>query len=441
MHRQALSAALEAIRYQGKSMFFQDLTLAFEKLKESKDFTTNGLIDIQFDEIVKRHTNMTVAVELLTDPEGYYNAYASPPVINQKSVFYADIIKMEGGKEFLKGQRMNEREIKAFSEELKMTVNRATGKVGGVVSRIPMRLYIGKGFLEILTPNQQAAVMLHEVGHLFTYFEIITHTVSSNLAIATASEAFSRTTNVEDKLEIVHQYERIVGRKFDDANSLANAKLDAQGFAVLLLKDDIENNVRAANGAEVYDIRGAEFAADQFATMHGAGKDLALAMDVVYRMMGVKVRQTFSSWVVVQAACTAGVLLSVVLTPFIPRLTRVVLGVVIDVLMSKTVEDRSYDLPKERLTRIKNNLVQVLKNRSLAPDQRTAIHADIQLLDTLAEDMVDRRSLLNWLWISMTSHRRRQYRLTEFQKDLESFVNTNIYVSASKLDHLSTQGA
>ena len=54
---------------------------------------------------------------------------------------------------------------------------------------------------------------------------------------------------------------------------------------MVVAKEYVES-FRSANGCGIYDDTGWEFAADQFAQKHGAGKDLVIAQNLMYRAFG-----------------------------------------------------------------------------------------------------------------------------------------------------------
>jgi hypothetical protein len=109
--------------------------------------------------------------------------------------------------------------------------------------------------------------------------------------------------------------------------------------------------------------------------------------------------------------------------------------------MCSSLEDNIYDLPTERLRRARSNLVQAMKDLSLESSDRRRILEDIEFIDNLTKDMIDRRTLLNLIWISLTPNRRKQHNQIKFQKELESLINNDLFVSAGKLTLMSSNGA
>ena len=74
------------------------------------------------------------------------------------------------------------------------------------------------------------------------------------------------------------------------------------------------------------------------------------------------------------------------------------------------------------------------------PQVRQQILLDIEVIDQLREDVKDRYSYFTYLWLAMTSRRRKQFSQMRLQQELEALANNNLYVQASKLSHMAGVG-
>lgn len=444
MHQNPLSASMEAVTYQGKSLFFQDLTLAIQQMKDENDITTNFLEAVGIDKIVFKHTGLNTDTKITNEPEMMFNACAYPPILDTNSPFWNPHNDL-GWNDYIDSEKIGERKLRSYLDTLRATIDRRKGKVGGLFSKIPLKMFLGFQLVKELTAEQVAAIYLHEIGHLFTFFEILVDTVSSNLAIAAASEALGKAETVVQKVEILHSYERISGRKLEDVQALAESKMDSQGYGTILIREYAGTPTRAQSGAGyIYDLRGSEFSADYFASMHGAGKDLVMGLDAMYVKFKIPVRQSFGAWCFWQAI-QAAVLIALAILPVINPLNFLanisIYLVVFGFFLNPHVNHDIYDEPKARAQRVRNNLVQALKSLKLDAKERAALLKDIDTVDEVTKDMVDRRQLFGMLWTSLTPYRRKQYSQIKFQKELEALINNNLFVSAGKLNQLTAQGA
>ena len=438
-HRNVLEASMEAVRYQGKSLFFEELTLVFEQMKTNSLISTKGMEAYGLDALIRKHTGLLTRTKVGNTPDMAFNACAMPPRLDINSPFNDMLVDMGWGRE-LKRFVLGEKKLRALQDQLLATVDRNRGRVGGLFSKIELQMTIGRELIRTLPASQVAAVTLHEVGHLFTFFEILVDTVSTNLVVSAASEALASAKSPVEKLEIVHAYGRIKGRSVTDPKALASASLTAEGYQTVLVRDLYANGIRSGTNTKLHDFVGSEFAADHFATMHGAGKDILLALEQVNRYMGVNVRESQMTWMITQAVGTAVVIASAILIPIIPALTFIPTFFIL-ILANPYQAHDSYDPPKARAMRVRNNLVQAMKNPELQAWDRDAILNDIEFIDKLTADMVDRQSLLMMIWTSLTPGRRRQYNMAQFQKELESVINNNLFISAGKLNQMTSKGA
>lgn len=439
MHGKRLAnLGLEAVQYQKKSRFFNELTMAIVRLKEFGIVSNRAVIDSGIDAIVKRYTRLTTTTTIDTSQSGTFNACAMIPVIDTNSPFF-NYHKELGGAALVDGEKLNEKQLKTYVDSLKSVVDLEKGCVDGLYAKIPLEMRLGKELVTKLPPEQVAAIYLHEIGHLFTFMEVITETVSTNLAIAAASQALSKTKNVVDRVQIIHSYSKATGTTIATPEALATAEMTADGYRVVLLRETIEASTRSATGAHVYDLRGSEYAADHFASMQGAGRDLALALDAIYKHHGINVRTSRVTWMLTEAFKVALLIINTVGGLMIPGAGQmlavpILIGLI---LIAGKMDHNLYDEPAARVERIRNNLVQALKDPSLNKIERAKLLEDIEMIDGFRKEMVDRRSLLQFVWTSLTPGRRRQYNQIIFQKELEALINNPLFITATRINQLA----
>ncbi len=425
----------EAISYQKQSLFYQDLIKVFEKVKFEPRPVKATLENLGLNDVVKKHTGLTVDVTVSHGIIGANNAFASPPIIDANSPFH-NVYKDWGYTYRLHDWQESKMQLEKLQRDLTSKIDRKHSRVEGLFSKIKTEVGVGVMYLKTMSPEEMAAIFLHEIGHIFTFFENITDTVSTNLAIAAASQALNEAQDEKEKLQIIYDVGSLTNTRFKSPKEIANANQTVEGYSAILIREISEVATRSATNSRTYDLRNAEFAADHFTTMHGAGRAFVAGLERLDREYGHNHRVSTAQWFLVEASKVAFTALSAILViPFIPVCYYITIS------MFSSMEDNIYDLPAERFRRVRGNLVQALKDLSLEASDRRRILEDIEFIDTLTKDMVDRRTLLNHIWISLTPNRRKQHNQIKFQQELESIINNDLFVSAGKLTQMSSKGA
>jgi hypothetical protein len=422
--------SLEAISYQGKSLLFNELVLAFQTFIEGQDFSDVSFQKLGLGNITKRHTGLTVDF-VLDRTGGGENAYSIFPLLNLNSPL-VDLLRTHG----LEGKARNRvtlAQVRRFTDELRGTIDLDKGRVSGVFSKLPSQVGVG---LEFFTSGRYlaeeiAAAALHEIGHIFTYFEKLTLFATTNMVLSSAIEDLRTTVDQKVRLELVFQTAKSLNVNIDEPEELAKPGLEPEIFQSVFLKAQMESALHATHGSRNYDLRSIEFLADQFAIRHGAGRFLAIVTHKTNRFNNHPSMLAWSRYVLVEALKTVS---TMVLLVKLPIVTAPVLGVM---LATDGLDQNTYDEPGERLARIKQDLVQCLKDTRLPKAMREQLLIDVEVVDAVREDVQDRRTVFNFIWTALHSRRREQFNQKRLQQDLEKLVNNDLFVAASKLQSMA----
>lgn len=184
-----LSAALESISFQGDS-FFKALTKIVQAAR------VGGQNDISADRFkmdlsktVAEYTNILILPRFIT--AGFDNAFVIVPRLTPGNILH----KPEVNEKFLKPWLKT---INSSRDELVTGwVDPKTSKVGGYFATVAHPAYfdISWIFAERLTAETVAAVILHEVGHAYTFFQFVADSAATNLILA---QAFQDLTEEKD---------------------------------------------------------------------------------------------------------------------------------------------------------------------------------------------------------------------------------------------------
>ncbi len=184
-----LNLGLETIAFQ-KGQFYKDLTDIIVRARAgSKDKASKEQVAKDIALCTAKYTNIQVTVEFINN---FNNACIYPSIFTKESVFY--------------GQGMAEA-VKTYYDELAKIgkgrkleglVNPATSTVGGEFAKISHKSYYDTDFIfssRQFSAEGAAAVILHETGHAYTFFEYMADTVMINLTLNDAYQDLMKATD------------------------------------------------------------------------------------------------------------------------------------------------------------------------------------------------------------------------------------------------------
>ena len=426
-----LAASLEAIHFQRKPLLFKELTLLCNEFLENpgnlmQRYTT-------FEKVIKRRTGLSVHVRV--DRTIHETGFCiRPPAIKPDSLLTDYLLS----KHFDGAQYLLDGKTKKLIEKYEGYIDLAQGKVSGLFSKFDFQLYLpytafAKG---LFTGEETAAIILHELGHAFTYYETMTQSLTQNLVIATAVDGLKSETDPERRLKLVVETGKLLDVKLADPNELAESR-NAAVIQTVLIKEVITKK-QSSSKSELFDNRATEFIADQYAVRQGAARPLAMALDKMGRKYhDVEYRNT-GLHVTLEAMKTALMVLmsaGLVMTSGPVGASVVLIGLAARLSYAAGVVE--HDEPGKRLDRMRNELIQNLKDPSLPKDLKQSLLEDLDFLAVLRKNINDNRTLMSYVWTALTSFRRNQNRQMKFQQDLEKLVNNEIFAQAAKLEQVS----
>lgn len=420
-------ASQEALDYQRKSALFSDLTAAITQYRDQKHYGAEGFQNAGLDKIVKEHTNLNVSFQYISSP--MVNAWIELPMIDVNHVLFSHY----RGR-IMESIRYDLSKVAKTSEEMRGWVDLKEGKVGGLFAEVSAKMSVISGLVDDVKgfdADHVAAIILHEIGHFFTYLEKTVTTVTMNMAIYAATE---RTFSTDDRVvrtQYIKDFKKTLDIDVEDPEQLAQVD-DKDAFQAVILKTICDQTLHHSADSPTYDMRSCEFLSDQYAVRQGAGRALAVALDRMHRKYRAYSTQNVSLFVAGEAIKTGLLIVSSISFPY------VVLPIAALLLMSSmSPENRIYDDPVERIQRIRRDLIQVVKDQSIPVNDRRRILSDVDIIGALVDGLKDRRTLFNYLWIALTPTRRKQFTQLRFQQGLEKIINNEVYVHAAKLQQLS----
>lgn len=263
--------SLEFMSFQNDN-FGEELAKKVNWLRIDGKYTSESVQNSGIAELINKRFNLNINVMVIRNSQP--NAAMSIPPISKEhpltQVFlgahnYVGRLITEIGE---KGQNLGVVDIK-------------NAKCSGIFSKIPGTLYIHTGMLasDRFTPEEVAAVMLHEVGHLFTYFYYLLHSVMSTFVVSSIAAQVAGAKRDDERRFIIQKGAMILGIDNIAVDPMLHQTAD-QNAATLqtLYIRDTTNLIRSETGASLYESKSAEQLADLFAVKMGMAKPLATGL-------------------------------------------------------------------------------------------------------------------------------------------------------------------
>lgn len=426
--------SLEALAFQNGD-FFKELTQAVESLRDInkrekikvKEFFTHPSTMVMAD-VIRKYTNLDISFA-----NGKGTGFATEILfVDANHIFLHQelfwIMKNIDSK-FDPRSTIKEAMGRVKQAEAKGSVSIQTGKVSGIYEKLKVVIHIVRSLMldaMAFTPQECAAIILHEVGHSFTMLELVGRTVRTNYVLSNLSGFLDKSISDDDRVAVYIQaaksleYDTVLTKELSECknkNQLSIVLLDAQ---IVKAKSEL--------GGSLYDSTTCEWLADQYTTRQGAGKELVTALDKYIPMYG-RGGPEFQRWlnkVLVITLILTILSMGLILIPMIALILS-------DQGPSKKYE--LYDKPLARMERIRRDLVDRLKDPQMSKMDIASTLQSIEGIDVIAKSGKFNSDLLpgeklGWL---LRKDYRDPHRYEMLQKELESFGNSDLFVEAAKL--------
>ena len=399
----------ESIAFQNTT-FFDELTLAFDEVKSLKETEVGDSEPIyRISKIIKNHTNLNITI----DAENDY-----PPCIDIPNIDRNNPL-INAAQRAIVNSTDGLTMIESSNNVLHGTVNIKTAKVSGVFSDIKAKMYLGKAFIQgnKYSSQELAAITLHEVGHLFTYFEFITRTVRTNQVLAGLSKILDGSENQEKREVALLSAKKAL--KLDKLDLSQLKDVNTKTTQVVLI-DALVKETRTELGYNLFAESSWEYLCDQFSARHGAGVHLATALSKIYKSQyNISYR-------------SLAVYLAVEMIKVILISNLAFLGILFLVVMLDSQDGGGYDLPSARLKRIRDQATQYLKNKQISDVERRRILDEIESIDKLLAEMTNRKQLFTYIHEFFSKRTRDERAYRKLQYELEDIAMNDLYVKAAE---------
>ena len=426
--------SFEAIHFQGDA-FFKELTACVKDVTEMP-LPGNSVAAIkafyESDKMLSliRCVHEYTKISLKYDSDYYdYGPAVCMPLLNKNHIFFNDWERHDGGGALDRDAKLLIAELKKpfINGSVDLRKNRIGGdycKINCVLAMPVFYFYSGK-----LLPEELAALILHEVGHVLITFEFIDRTLKTNQVLSATAAALNG-GNPDVIKTVITSAEEIL--KLTPEQKAAFEKITSIHDASVILHSCAIDKSITDLGASVYDSVSCEQLADQYASRCGAGKALVLALDKIvsneYKYLKVTAGQQMLYASLAVAGFVYPLLGIVIAISLFGQLGKSIVG---GVYASKG--EAEYDNFPSRIRRVKEQLIERLKDKSLPNIEKAKTLADIAEIDAIASKSADSLKLYEKIAYLLKPSYRNAHKYEILQKELEQLSSNNLFIHSAKL--------
>lgn len=431
-NRIAKTLGLESIDFQS-GLLFKELTVLYEELQRSLKAKEGDREIVQLcgnmSRAIAKATNLSIDVNVTSDPTtALIGPHIILPEVDRNNVLigreYRDYVS---SKESLK-------RIDDTNMPLRGAVNLKKSSVSGIFTAFRSEMNIPIAFVESgkYTPGELAAITLHEVGHMFTMFELISRTVVTNQVLAELSRSYAN-LNREERKVILTDAKRIM--MLDKLDAVELSESNSVSAVSTVLVTEMINNSRDELGHDLYNMTAWEYLCDEFATRHGAGRDLGTALVKLHKSMGDIIARSSFMYFFLEAAKIMMIIGNIIIAsnPATVVLLEATLPITLLLILADSRGASSYDIATDRVKRVRNQLVQELKDKSIPSARVKQLTEDINLIDDAMATMSGRRQLFDVICDFVIPSARKFRKTKQLQQELEELAVNEVFAKSAQL--------
>lgn len=421
----------ESIAFQNVR-FHKALTALIDehRAKGAKDMSE---FEMALAKCIKDHTNINYDVSI-----GDHPMMTEPPMIDKNS----PLIEGYGWENASLSKNSLSDIRKSNAKEVRALIDLNAGWVDGYFAELaPIRMYVNapmvfgnKGLLYKLfdgreyTSGELAAIIEHEVGHAWAFFEMIVRFRTTNQIMMGMLRELEGSQDYGKREVIIREASDMLNMPEIDAQDLKHKK-DLTVYTVFI--SNLARKNRSQSGAAGYDINSFEALADQFATRHGAGRDLVTGLDKMYK--GSIYRRGWAAYFFAEFMKIAVLMLGLVSVAMGSALAAYNVFVILMALLLADSHHDWYDKAGYRFKRIRNQLIEELKDPKTSKEDSARIREDIEIIDKVNEKYKDHTQLVGLVYDYLIPSGVAKRKEIEFQQQLEGLASNKLFYYANRL--------
>lgn len=435
-----LTLAQETIAFQPKA-FGLELEAVIEEILQSS--LSAKAIDNKYSavlaKVIDKYTNLKIKVQFDTDLEP-----VSLPFVPMNG-----LVLSSGEK--ARHDDKTATSIVNYIKEAKLTntVNIKTARVSGIFSEVTTPILFSLDIIKNrrLDKGEVVAVLMHEIGHVFTYYEYQNRFVTSNQVLASLLKSVENDP-VETYTYVYKTAAEVLTGSKNGLDSLQEVK-DKNLITAIVIDKTMEGFVSQTN-SPYNDSVAVEQLADAFAARMGYARALITAMEKMYTSIELDKRgKARSSMFAVEIA---GLLTQLVLVGFLSvvssfvaaSLAALYITAIFKISSKIGANSRdSYDDTRVRYLRIKEQVVEQIKDRKLPANEIKKLVEDLDRIDAVVDEYAE--APYQSLVVQAINYVFRKHRVAndtiKLQRTLEELASNDLFVRAAQLSTLRMKKA
>lgn len=404
-----INISTESIHRQSGN-FFHELTKAVGRVRQFEVLDTDAINSGMLPSVIKSFTGVSTKIGVGVG----YEIHIYPPTLTGTHAIFAKLARND----FAAKTSLAISEIK----HLKGSIDIDKGVVSGDFSKILTPMFIGEAVLKDkdFTDEEIAACILHELGHIFTYYQFLSKITFSSVILSMTARAILEESDLNKRTIILKECENALGVDIsrDRSDYISNPK---PGLDVILLTDYMTSLPDGTLDA-FYNTRIAEQLADTYAIKYCGAKHLATGI-LKYSSKHKWQRESFMSHLLAETVS------------FFKMLKEQKLYFVHLLFSGYNIPE--YDDPDDRIEYMKLMLVDELK-RLPTTDKlvRDQIVEEIKAIDEIKKGFKYRRDVVHFFWETIGKGRKHKKNY-ENRKALERMVYNDLFFKATQLRQLA----
>ena len=428
----------ESLQFQTNNNFGKELENVFDVIAKTP-FSEVAEIYAQFkifDAIIFKYTGLNTKFQHASDTVGatsvlqinVNNVLLDP---NVKAFFKKNLDIAAHSADILK---------QANETKKKHTVNLKNSKVTGIFSEIQSPIYININLYKNwnITAGQMTAILLHEIGHIFSYFEFLSRQVTTNQILAAVAKSVMNKDTIQQREFIFKEALDILDAKVDNVTELANQN-DLKIVTAVCIKASIDQ-LQSEMGISNYDFSSSEMLADQYVTRQGYGRENIEIHDIFGKMFGdyekyqtARIFMNFSQIFTIIVTTAGGAFLGVVGSPVFILISGLALGLLVGTGGGEINKTRKYDDLRVRFLRIREDTVNYLKSKDLEPAYVKKALEDLAIMDKIIKDTAEARFVYDIIMDFINPKSRAIRNSMELQRNLEELAMNDFFIKSATL--------
>lgn len=437
--RQHNALGMEAIDFQPKKEFGMAIEEELERLLGSGRVTKKAIAESNLAKIIEDFTGMPVKMVGETGYDAYMNF---ENVMNKNHPLIEGFIR-----EFLTDSSTLV-DYGKMKHQL-ITVDLRRGYIHNLRDDVKHIIGLGTGFFEKrsnINMKEVTAIMLHEIGHWFSYYEFLSRQLSTNAVMLDVTQRIMRIDDPQKRILAVSELrkEGIDNKALDELDNVASEK----EAMVLILSEEVKQ-ARSELGIDIYDITQWEKLADQYCARWGYGRYVVTGLDKLYAETGTGTRAgaivnlvtstIFALSLVSGAFANTAVAITSLITGSFGVAAVAALYAILAIGLLGLLGDPGwiYDDNKVRFDNVKKQLIARLKETDDKKEVRVLLN-DIQAIEDIANRTFNDDDFNMFKLIGRrlgVINNRRNWRALESQRIMEYFANSELNIAAARLEN------